>query len=471
MKQLIICSCSAPMDAECVYAQTFKHPFMDGIAADASMDDIYDTAEDFNELNIRIAERLLSADAESVAYVTLGGIGGETLRAIRSNSRFGEFRLTVLPAPSLADMAIAAAVEAGLITDASLRAERPASRLCDICDTSAIQVVTEINSRLAAGEVRLVLGEYYPDEYGIILAEPNASHGYSVKSMPLCQLDRQERYDALTVAILPPACDTELERHDAEALMRIMRRLRGRGGCPWDAEQTHESLRKNLIEEAYETLDAIDSGDVDAMCEELGDLLLQIAFHAVIEEERSGFTFRDVTTGIVNKLIYRHPHIFGDVKVNSSDDVLKNWELLKRKEKGQATVADAMGSVPRAFPALMRACKVQKKAADVGFDWDSAMPALGKVHEEVAEVEAAVASGVHADIEDEVGDLFFAAVNVARLLHADPELCLSAATDKFERRFALTEELIHKEHGGFDGMTLDEMDAYWDRAKAMLKCE
>ncbi|MBR6006028.1 MAG: nucleoside triphosphate pyrophosphohydrolase [Clostridia bacterium] len=247
--------------------------------------------------------------------------------------------------------------------------------------------------------------------------------------------------------------------------MELMYHLRAPGGCPWDAEQTHKSLRSSLIEESYEVLDALDRDDMAGLEEELGDLLLQVVFHAVIEEERSEFTMRDVTTGIVNKLIYRHPHVFGDVHVRNSDDVLFNWENLKQKEKHLETVADTMRSVPAAFPALMRSYKIQKKAAHVGFDWPDALTALPKVAEEAEEVREAALTGDKDHIYEEIGDLLFACVNVARLLKIDPELALGAATDKFMRRFIAMEELIAKDGRSLSGMTLEEMDAYWDTVK------
>ncbi len=473
IKRLIICSdasfgINAADDGAMVFAQTFEHPFMEAVRAAAadSMDDIYRCADDFDALNSKIAHRLLAAPADTVLYVTLGCIGAGTLAAIKSDPLFEGVRLKVLPALGFAQRAAAAAAERGLLSDIENMTICPANALVS-ADPTVTLAVTEISTPLAAGEVKLTLSEYYSDECDILFALPNID-GYTVERLKLFELDRQPAYDAAAVVILPPRAEDALTRHDTEGLMRIMRRLRAPGGCPWDAEQTHESLKTNLIEEAYEVIDAIDRADEDAMCEELGDLLLQIAFHAVIEEERDGFSMRDVSTGIVNKLIYRHPHIFADVTVNNSDEVLQNWEKLKQKEKHQSTVADAMHAVPRAFPALMRAYKVQKKAAHVGFDWDGAALALDKVYEEAGEVREAVAEGVRAHIEDEVGDLFFAAVNVARLLKIDPELALSAATDKFEKRFELMERQILLEGKKPEDMTLAEMDVFWERVKKEL---
>ena len=269
---------------------------------------------------------------------------------------------------------------------------------------------------------------------------------------------------------MPPAASQDkLDRGDMNGLMAVLRRLRAPGGCPWDAKQTHESLRSGLIEEAYEVIDAIDSGDPFALCEELGDLLLHVGMHTVIEEERSSFTLRDVTSGIINKMIYRHPHVFGTAEADTPEQVLSNWEKLKKKEKHMESYSATMEAVPKGFPALMRAAKIQKKAANVGFDWDNAHQALYKLPEEVSELTKAMAEGNHAHIDEELGDVFFAAVNVARLLKRDPEQLLNAATDKFITRFKVMEELITADSLSLEDMTLEKMDRYWDKAKKKLK--
>ncbi len=246
-------------------------------------------------------------------------------------------------------------------------------------------------------------------------------------------------------------------------LVDIIARLRGEGGCPWDAEQTHESLKKNLIEEAYETLEAIDSGNGAKMADELGDLLLQIVFHAQIGKEENEFTMDDVTTCVCEKMIRRHPHVFADVSVKNSDEVLVNWEAIKKQENGQRTTAESMRSVSGYLPALMRAAKVQGKAAKVGFDWEKAEDALEKVKEETAEVAAALKD--ETNIKEEIGDLLFAAVNTARLAGVDAEEALSAATEKFIRRFTFVEDEAHKTGKALATMTINEMDDLWNMSK------
>lgn len=250
------------------------------------------------------------------------------------------------------------------------------------------------------------------------------------------------------------------EIKDLEDIVRI---LREPGGCPWDREQTHASIRRNFLEEAYEAVEAIDEEDPEHLKEELGDVLLQVFLHARMEEEAGRFCLDDVADGICKKLIYRHPHVFSTVDVSGTEEVLSNWEALKRTEKHQETYTDTLSAVARSLPALWRAEKVQKKARKAGFDWDDAQGALDKLSEEVEELKAAVAQG--SNIQEELGDLLFAAVNVSRFVKVDTEDTLNAATDKFIRRFAKVEELAGDKP--MPEMSLEELDKLWDQAKAM----
>lgn len=253
------------------------------------------------------------------------------------------------------------------------------------------------------------------------------------------------------------------EFYDVKDLEEIVALLRAPGGCPWDAEQTHESSRRDFLEEAYEVAEAIDEGDPDHLKEELGDVLLQVVFHAQMEREAGRFDLNDAADGVCKKLIYRHPHVFGEVQVSGSSQVLENWDKLKRAEKGQETHTDALNSVARSLPSLWRAEKVQKKARKAGFDWDDVSAPLDKLYEELNELKAAIAE--QSNIEEELGDLLFAAVNLSRFVKVDCENALNAATDKFVRRFAQVEELATAQGRAMESMTLDELDKLWDEAK------
>ena len=245
-------------------------------------------------------------------------------------------------------------------------------------------------------------------------------------------------------------------------LVEIMKILRGEGGCPWDREQTHMSIRKNLIEETYEVVEAIDNDDPVLMCEELGDLILQAVFHAQMSAEEGRFDINDVCNGICEKLIVRHPHIFSDVFAETSDEVLKNWDAIKQQTKHQKTVTEKLNAIPPSLPALMRACKAGEKAAKVGFDFPTPGDAMKKVYEEAREVETADSDAV----SEEIGDLLFAAVNVARKHGVDPEEALYRATDKFIGRFSAVEKAVSDSGRRMEELSMAELDGIWDGVKA-----
>ena len=255
------------------------------------------------------------------------------------------------------------------------------------------------------------------------------------------------------------------EKYDINDLLEIMRSLRAPGGCPWDAEQNHESIRKNLIEETYEVVEAIDKKDSGMLLEELGDLLMQVVFHAQMEDEKGVFNFDDVADGVCKKLIERHPHVFGEVEVSGVDDVLDNWDAIKRRKKGQKKGSEPMLSVPRELPALMRAAKIQQKASAVGFDWPDVSGAYDKIIEETQELRKAVESGVQDDVIEELGDLLFSVVNVSRFLKCDAEEALTAASDKFINRFIRVEQLAKENGVDMEKASLEELDKLWDIAK------
>jgi len=266
----------------------------------------------------------------------------------------------------------------------------------------------------------------------------------------------------------PQMIDCPDDSRQLERLRAIVHRLRAPGGCPWDAEQTHQSLLPNLIEETYETADTIRRGDVSHLREELGDLLLQVVLHSEIAEQDGNFRLEDVARGIAEKLVRRHPHVFGDSAAATSKAVLKQWEEIKRGEKGHQD-QPYLHHVGHGLPALLRASKLQKKAAKVGFDWPTQTGVLGKIREELLELEAAVDVPDPAAIDEELGDLLFSVVNLARHRGSDPELLLAATNTKFEQRFAKMEQLLREQALTLDAATLDQMEAAWQAAKSDLK--
>ena len=253
------------------------------------------------------------------------------------------------------------------------------------------------------------------------------------------------------------------ERYNFDDLLRIMEILRAPDGCMWDREQDHHSIRRNFIEETYEVCEAIDEEDAEHLKEELGDVLLQVVFHAQMEKEKGVFDIGDVADGVCKKLIYRHPHIFSDVEVSSSDEILTNWDALKRKEKHQDTDTSALASVAKSLPGLIRAEKIQKKAAKVGFDWEDVQGAVEKVEEELDEVRRALAGD--GDVEEELGDLIFAAVNVARHKKVDAERAVEKTCNKFVERFGQMERMAQEGNKALSDLSLAELDALWNKSK------
>lgn len=255
------------------------------------------------------------------------------------------------------------------------------------------------------------------------------------------------------------------DRYNFEDLISIMKYLRAPNGCPWDREQDHKSIRSNFIEETYEVIEAIDTENTELLKEELGDVLLQVVFHAEMESEIGSFNIDDVCNDVCQKLVTRHPHVFGDIKADTSDKALVSWDNVKMQTKSQKSQADAMDSVSRALPSLMRSTKIQQKAAKVGFDWDNADGAFDKLTEEVAELKEAIAEDNKEHQIEELGDLLFSVVNVARFLKIDSEEALYKACDKFSDRFRKVEQLATERNIDMKTANLKELDSLWDEVK------
>ncbi len=467
MKQLTIVPLSTPQtmtraawdtiaEAACLYLQTDRHPSAKPVQQAGlsyrSMDDLYETAEDFDALNTAIAERLTAGGSCVYAVPGDGCFSQET--AIRTACEQKGFMLTVLPGVSYAKAAFPLLQTARLCT---------ANALPKVPDLDESLCIQEIDTRVAAGEVKLYLQRFYPDELTVQLAVMQQDGSYRIESLPLYELDRRDDFFAGTVLLVPPVPFFERTKYLYPDLCYILDRLRAPDGCPWDKEQTHESIKGDLIEECYELCDAIDEGEDEHLIEELGDVLMQVVFHATIAKEQGRFDQDDVSDGIVKKLIYRHPHVFGNVVAETTGEVLKNWDALKAAQRHQTTQAEVLCEVPKRFPALMRAAKVQKKAGKVGFDWADAAEAFPKIAEETQELHDAIQNGTNTP--EEAGDLLFAVVNVIRLLHLDPEQLLHEATDKFIARFGKMEQLAKEDGKQLKELPLSEQDKYWEKAK------
>lgn len=458
-KTLTRAAWDAVLCAETLYLQTKEHPsakpVLDAGIAFVSMDDLYESAEDFDTLNDAIAARLVSGG--DCVYAVMGDGCFAQLPAVERAAKKKGFRVDVLPGVSYAKAAFPAVQDAQVFTARTLP-----KRL----DPDVPLLVQELDSPIIAGEVKLALSEVYPDEWPVTLATMQPDGHYSFRTFPLSELDRKRTLFAGSVLYVKPASFEQRTRYGYYDLVAVMQRLRAPGGCPWDREQTHEDLKADLIEECYELNDAIDEKDDAHIIEELGDVLMDVVFHATIADEQGRFNENEVADGIVKKLIYRHPHVFGTEHIENTADVLTRWDELKQKEKNQKTQKEVLCAVPKRFPALMRSAKVQKRARKVGFDWKDAEEAFPKVYEEIDELKAAMLG--KGDISEEAGDLLFAIVNVVRLLGLDGEQLLHDATDKFIERFGKMEELAASDGKELKALPLSEQDKYWEMAKKSL---
>ena len=431
----------------------------------ATLDGMYETAEDFGELNRSVAETIIRLAEEhgEVVYAVPGqGLSGDsTVSELIAVAR-GRAVLAFVPGvEESAPVALSCAAMTGIGSETIvvIPAELLETRRID--KTQPL-VITQIDSRLTAGQVKLRLAAFYGDE-----AKGCLAIGGKILHICLEDLDRQVGYDHRTMIWMPPA-DSNMARYDLADIIAIMDRLREPGGCPWDREQTHESLKQYLLEETYETIDAINNDDMDELREELGDVLLQVLFHARIAQERGDFDIIDVADTVSRKMILRHPHIFGSVQADTADDVMRNWDAIKKVEKGQATESGMMKRVPQAMPAVMRSMKVQAKAARVGFDWKDVWGAFGKLEEEVRELKEAIEQDMGKEkLTDEFGDVLFAAINVARFIGVHPEFALNGTVVKFIRRFEHVERRAADKGRTLESMKLEEMDSFWNEAKAM----
>ncbi|MFU0824387.1 nucleoside triphosphate pyrophosphohydrolase [Clostridium sp.] len=451
-----------------VYFRTEIHPNVEylkslGVKFE-SYDYKYESFESFDEVYEDIAKDLIEKHKKlgDIVYA----VPGHPLVAERSVSNLIELckkeniEMEILPAISFID----ALMESLKIDPISgIKVIDAFDMENQVLDKRLGTIITQVYNKFIASEVKLKLLEYYSDDMEIYFVRAaGVKELESIRKIHIYELDRQDDIDHLTSIYIPKNLECTKDFHD---LLNVMETLRGEDGCPWDREQDHKSLKRYLIEECYEVLEAIDEEDEDKLIEELGDVLLQVVFHAQIGKEDGFFNMNDVIKGICNKLIYRHPHVFGEVEVSNSKEVLANWDDLKKKEQGLETYTDELKHVPKNLPALLRAEKVQRKAGKVGFDWKDAKPALDKIIEELKEVEEVYKSQNKEKIIEEVGDLIFSCVNVARLLDIDPEDALNYTIDKFISRFEYIEQKAKEIGSKLTDMSLEDMDKFWEMSK------
>lgn len=459
-------------DAEFVILRTRIHPsvtFLDeeGITY-VSCDDIYESAGDFEAAYQQIADRVMQA-ALSGLRVAYGVPGHPNVFEATTSMLRDKCKETGVPFRIAGSEAFLEPVLEALQIDPSkglLVLDALSLKASDLVPGVPC-LIAQVYDATIASNVKLTLAGVYGDDHQVTaLRAAGVPVEEWVETVPVSRLDHLDWLDHLATVYVPPMDKLSPCSYPMDPLVQVVARLRGESGCLWDREQDHRSLRPFVLEEAYEVVEAIELGDMHKLCEELGDLLLQIALHSQISAEQSHFDANDVVATITEKMIRRHPHVFSDVKVETSDDVLRNWQAIKAAEKG-AGRASVIAGVARHLPALMRAHEVQRRAAKVGFDWPSATQVFDKVREEIGELERAREAGDAQALEAETGDLLFAITNLSRHLGVMPEQALAGATTKFTRRFQFVEDEARKQGKALEDMNLEEMDRLWDRAKAL----
>jgi tetrapyrrole methylase family protein / MazG family protein len=456
--------------AQHLYLRTKEHPVIDELVKDGlkftSFDSVYEKHEQFEAVYLEIASVLLEkAASEEVIYAVPGHplVAERTVQLLLEKGQEAGIEIVIGGGQSFVDalfqsLKIDPIDGFQLLDGTSLNAE-------DVKQSQHI-FISQVYDQFVASEVKLTLMEKYPDDYMVTIVTAAGSKQEEVMTVPLYELDRQVKVNNLTSVYIPPVKDEKILFKNFSKLREIISVLRGPNGCPWDKEQTHESLKRYLIEETYEVIEAIDQGDIDHLIEELGDVLLQVMLHAQIGEDEGYFSIADVIEGISEKMVRRHPHVFGSVEVENTAEVLQNWEEIKKQEKGEVD-SSLLDGVSYSLPNLIRAFELQKKAAKVGFDWQEISPALEKVKEELQEFEAEL-DGMNGQSElakKEFGDLLFAFVNVARFLKIHPEEALFETNAKFVRRFQFIEKRVSESGRKFTDFSLDELDQFWDEAK------
>lgn len=441
-----------------VLLRTRHHPTvetMDGASAFASCDDLYQGGASFETVYPAVVARVMErARGGDLVYAVPGHplVAERTVTALIAAARAAGVEVRVYPAVSFAD---AAAAELGIdfgdvqlcdALDLRIDAQRPA-------------LIAQVFDRDTCTALKLALLDIYPAEHVVTVLRASGTPGAAVRTVALAEIDHTPFSYLDSVFVPPLAAEDDVRRFDG--LFAIVERLHSPDGCPWDREQTHETLRPHLLEESYEALEAIDSGDPVKLAEELGDVLLQVLMHAAVGVREETFTFADVVEQIARKLVRRHPHVFGETSARTAEEVYQNWEALKQKEKPRSSILEG---VPATLPSLAASQSIQGRARRIGFDWPDIEGPLEKLTEEVREF--AEAEGA-SDREDEFGDILFVVANIAQRLGIDAEQALRRANEKFRRRFGRVEALAGERSLDLRELDLAGLDALWDEAKLL----
>ena len=467
-ESLTIGAVEALENSKNLYFRTEKHPTVDylkkRLESFNTCDNYYEEGHSFDEVYSNIAKNIIKEYKKSGELVY--AVPGHPLVAERSVVNLinlckeNDIEYKILPAVSFIDAMMDRLqidpIEGLKVIDAFDIKNQ-------ILDKRIGTIITQVYNPLIASEVKLELLEYYNDETEIYYVRAAGIEGEeSIRKIPIYELDMQEDIDYLTSVYIPKDVNNKKDFYD---LIHTIEMLRGEDGCSWDREQTHESIKNSLLEEAYEVVEAIEDENIDGLIEELGDVLLQVVFHSVIGKEDGYFNVSDVIETITNKMIYRHPHVFKNKTDATSDEVLDSWDELKKKEKNYETLAEEINGIAKTLPSLTKAHKVQKKVSKVGLDFENINEAVKKIEEEIREVLDVYKDNNREKIIDEMGDLLFACVNLSRLLNVDEEEALNKSTKKFIKRFKFIEDNILKQGKDFNNVTLDEMNTLWEDSK------
>jgi tetrapyrrole methylase family protein / MazG family protein len=460
-------------NTEHLFLRTKEHPIIEELTSEITFhafDDIYEENDDFDEVYHKITATLLkNASEANIVYAVPGHplVAEKTVQLLLTEGRKQGYTIVVQGGQSFLDSTFQALeidpIEGFQLVDAlTLKSEQ--------LQLQSHVIITQVYDQMVASEVKLTLMEQLPDDYKVMIVTAAGSSREVLKEVALYELDRETSINNLTSVYVPPVKNEELLHHQFTSLRQIIAKLRGPNGCPWDKEQTHHSLKRYLIEECYELIEAIEVEDIDHMIEELGDVLLQVVLHAQIGEDEGMFSIDDVIKGISDKMVRRHPHVFGETVVKDTTEVLSNWDDIKRKEKDSIDKESILDSVATALPALSKAFHLQKKAAKVGFDWPTIEGTWEKVKEEIREFEDEIGSNNDDRLMmKEFGDVLFALVNVGRHYNIEPEEALTSTNKKFYDRFHYIEKKAAETQRELQNMSLEEMDEYWNEAKKIDK--
>ncbi|MDN3429124.1 nucleoside triphosphate pyrophosphohydrolase [Microbacterium sp. APC 3898] len=459
--------------AENLYVRTADHPVLTELGEEGvtfqSFDAVYEKHDSFSPVYEEIAETLIGLSQQAAVIYAVPGhplVAEQTVQNLIGAEKQGRCKLAVEGGHSFLDSLFGALridpIEGFQLMDGT-------EMTSDQVNMTQHLLIAQVYDSFSASEVKLTLMEKYPDDYPVTIVTAAGSADEVLRTVPLHELDRSTEVNNLTTVYVPPAEEQTQRLKEWQTFRSIIAKLRSPEGCPWDREQTHESLSPYLIEEAHELLQAIREGDDDAIADELGDVLLQVFLHAQIGQDNGYFQLEDVLESISAKMIRRHPHVFGDVSADNAEQVIANWQEIKAQEKPAAD--SLLEGQDRFSSSLTTSFNYQKKAAKVGFSWPDAAGAWDKFHEELQEFQQEVAKGSKARQLDELGDLLFTLVNLARFFDLSPEEAMMQANRKFQTRFRYVEQQVKEGTGNFSDYTLEQLDGFWNQAKLLARKE